>query len=87
MAAGVVRPALENSFGIGASEFAMISSMYFYAYFIMQIPSGVFADALGPKKTVTYFSILAALGSMLFGFSPNLYLAYAGLLWLVSVYP
>ena len=78
MAAGVVRPALENSFGIGASEFAMISSMYFYAYFIMQIPSGVFADTLGPKKTVTYFSILAALGSMLFGFSPNLYLAYAG---------
>lgn len=78
MAAGVVRPMLESDFGIGASEFAMIGSMYFYAYFVMQIPSGVFADTLGPKKTVTYFSILAAVGSILFGFSSNLYMAYLG---------
>lgn len=78
MATGVVRPAIESDFGIGASEFAMIGSMYFYAYFLMQIPSGVLADSLGPKKTVTYFSVLAAVGSILFGFAPNLYIAYIG---------
>lgn len=78
MAGGVVRPELERAFHIGASEFAMIGSMYFYAYFLMQIPSGVLADTLGPKKTVTYFSVLAAVGSVLFGLAPNLYLAYVG---------
>ena len=78
MATGVVRADLQETFGIGAAQFANIGSMYFYAYFIMQIPSGILADKLGPKKTVTIFSILAAIGSVIFGLAPTLTIAYIG---------
>ena len=78
MGTGVVREALQTDFSIGAVEFANIGSMYFYAYFIMQIPSGILADKLGPKKTVSIFSIIAAIGSVLFGIAPNIMVAYFG---------
>jgi sugar phosphate permease len=78
MAAGVVKTDLQETFQIGAAQFANIGSMYFYAYFIMQIPSGILADKLGPKKTVTWFSILAAVGSVIFGLAPTLTVAYIG---------
>jgi len=75
---GVVKADLQKTFNIGAAQFATIGSMYFYAYFIMQIPSGILADKLGPKKTVTLFSILAAIGSVTFGLSQTLTMAYVG---------
>jgi sugar phosphate permease len=76
MSAGVVKNDLQQAFSVGAAQFANISSMYFYAYFIMQIPSGILADKFGPKKTVTMFSILAAIGSVMFGLAPNIIVAY-----------
>lgn len=78
MSAGVVKNDLQQAFSIGAAQFANIGSMYFYAYFIMQIPSGILADKLGPKKTVSVFSILAAIGSVIFGLAPNIVVAYIG---------
>ena len=55
MSAAVVKDDLQKAFGIGAVQFAVIGSMYFYAYFIMQIPSGILADKIGPKKQYLYF--------------------------------
>ncbi len=78
MAAGVVKTDLQETFKIGAAQFANIGSMYFYAYFIMQIPSGILADKLGPKKTVASFSLLAAIGSVIFGLAPSIMIAYLG---------
>ncbi|MGE5677590.1 MAG: MFS transporter [Pseudomonadota bacterium] len=78
MAAGVVKTDLQETFKIGAAQFANIGSMYFYAYFIMQIPSGILADKLGPKKTVASFSLLAAIGSVIFGLAPTITIAYLG---------
>ncbi|NLK64796.1 MAG: MFS transporter [Tissierellia bacterium] len=78
MGTGVVRNELEEDFSIGAAQFANIGSMYFYAYFIMQIPSGILADKFGPKITVTIFSLLAAAGSVIFGLAPVINIAYMG---------
>jgi sugar phosphate permease len=78
MAAGVVKTDLQEAFNIGSAQFANIGSMYFYAYFIMQIPSGILADKLGPKKTVASFAVLAALGSVVFGMAPTIMVAYIG---------
>ena len=78
MAAGVVKTDLQEAFQIGAAQFANIGSMYFYAYFIMQIPSGILADKLGPKKTVASFLVVAAIGSVIFGLAPNIMIAYLG---------
>lgn len=76
MSAAVVKDDLQKAFGIGAVQFAVIGSMYFYAYFIMQIPSGILADKIGPKKTVFIFSLIAAVGSIFFGLAPSLNIAY-----------
>jgi len=78
MAAGVVKTDLQDAFKIGAAQFANIGSMYLYAYFIMQIPSGILVDKFCPRKTASSFSILAAIGSVVFGLAPNIMIAYLG---------
>ena len=43
----------------------------------MQLPAGLLADSLGPRKTVTAFLIVATLGSLIFGLAPSLDIAVA----------
>lgn len=78
MAAGVVREDLVHTFGISATTFANIGAAYFYAYMIMQIPAGILADTLGARKTVTYGTLLAGIGSIFFGLAPDVRLAFLG---------
>lgn len=78
VAAGVVREELINSFSITDVEFGNFGSMYFYPYMLMQIPSGILADTLGARKTVTLGAVFAGIGSIIFGFSQNITMAYIG---------
>lgn len=78
MAAGVVRDDLVQTFGISSATFANIGSAYFYAYMVMQIPAGILADTWGAKKTVTYGTLLAGIGSVLFGLAPRVEFAFLG---------
>ncbi|MBS4538101.1 MFS transporter [Clostridium sp. D2Q-11] len=78
VAAGVVRQELINSFNITDVEFGNFGAMYFYPYMLMQIPSGILADTLGARKTVSVGIILAGIGSLIFGFAPNITFAYIG---------
>jgi len=77
-AAGVVRDDLVREFGISGTTFANLGSMYFYAYMIMQIPSGILADSLGARKTVTIGTLVASIGSFIFGFAPSIFWAFVG---------
>lgn len=67
----VAAPELIRTFDISGAQLGVLASAYFYSYCIMQIPVGILADAWGPKKVITLFSLIAALGAVLFGFSPN----------------
>jgi len=67
----VAAPELIRTFDISGTQLGVLASAYFYSYCIMQIPVGIFSDAWGPKKVITIFSLIAALGSVLFGFSPD----------------
>lgn len=78
MAAGVIKGDIQSTFGIGASEFAILASCYFYTYTIMQIPAGILADMLGAKKTVAGGMLIAAVGSLIFGYAPTIEIAYIG---------
>lgn len=78
LAIGVVREDLVKTFAISGTTFANIGSTYFYAYMIMQIPSGILADSLGARKTVTFGTFLAGLGSIVFGLAPNLFMVFLG---------
>lgn len=55
-----------------------LGSTYFYVYAIMQIPSGIFADSFGPRKTITAGALIGGVGSFIFGSAPTLWVAYLG---------
>jgi sugar phosphate permease len=76
MSVGVIVGDLEKSFGMNATQIANIGAMYFYAYTLMQVPTGILVDYLGPKKTVIAGSVIAAVGSILFSFSGTIMFAY-----------
>jgi sugar phosphate permease len=64
--------------GITATAVGGVLAMYFYIYAAMQFPSGVLADTLGPRKTISLGSLIASIGSIIFGMAPSLLLLYTG---------
>ena len=57
---------------------AGLGSMYFYAYIIMQIPTGILVDTIGPRKTVVGGLLVASFRSILFGSASFLYQVFVG---------
>ena len=57
------------------SLYAMLAGMYMYAYMLMQIPTGILADTVGPRKTITAGAILTSFGTLGFIFSTSIYTA------------
>lgn len=64
-------PDLIKSFHLSGTSLGILASVYFYSYGIMQIPVGILSDRWGPRKVITLFSFIAAVGSIIFGFSQN----------------
>lgn len=74
----VVADDLAKEFQTTASAIGLLGSIYFYCYAVMQFPAGLLSDSIGPRKTVTFFLLIASAGSILFGFAPNIEIAFAG---------
>jgi sugar phosphate permease len=74
----VVSADLEATFGVDAASIALLSSAYFYAYTIMQLPSRLLTDGLGPRRTVSIFTLVAAAGAILTGIASTFELVVAG---------
>lgn len=78
MAPGVVSQDLMGAFQITGAQLGTLSSIYFFVYAFMQLPSGVLADTLGTRTSVINGNIIAGLGSILFGMSGSFELACLG---------
>jgi sugar phosphate permease len=64
VSSAVVSADLQITFGVStAASIALLSSVYFYAYTVMQLPSGLLTDNWGPRKTVSLFTLVAAAGA------------------------
>ena len=74
----VVADTLLKEFATSASVMGLLGAIYFYCYAVMQLPAGLLSDSLGPRKTVTFFLLIAAAGSILFGLSPTISIAFVG---------
>ncbi|MBU0515150.1 MAG: MFS transporter [Proteobacteria bacterium] len=48
----------------GGALMGLLASAYFYPYALMQIPAGLLSDSWGPRRSVTIFFIMAAIGSV-----------------------
>ncbi len=74
----VVADDLTRDFQTTASVIGLLGSLYFYSYAAMQIPAGLLSDSWGPRKTVSFFLLIATVGSIIFGLSPNISVAFIG---------
>ena len=69
---------LMRDFSITASQLGQFSAVYFYAYVLMQIPTGVLVDSWGARRLLILGSVLAAVGTFVFGSTSSVGLAMAG---------
>lgn len=74
----VMTTELMRDFGIGAGELGNFSAAYFYAYVLMQIPTGILVDTWGARKLLIGGSLAAAVGTLIFGTTTNVALAWMG---------
>ena len=69
---------LQATFAIGGTQLGTLAATYFYVYTIMQVPTGVLADTLGPRRLLLWGGLIAGVGSIMFGLAPSFELAFAG---------
>ncbi len=58
---------LTRAFAVNGAALGALAATYFYVYTLMQIPTGVLVDTLGPKIVLTVGGVAAGVGSILFG--------------------
>lgn len=72
MAPAAIASDLQQAFSASAAALGGLAATYFYVYTAMQIPTGILADTLGPRRIVTLGGIIAAVGSVLFGYATTM---------------
>ncbi|MBE0612542.1 MAG: MFS transporter [Burkholderiales bacterium] len=78
LAPGAIAGELQHAFATSSASLGLLAATYFYVYFAMQVPSGILADTLGPRKLFTAGALVAGAGSVLFGLAPNFGIALLG---------
>jgi len=66
---------LMKDLNISAFALGLMSSVYFYSYTAMQIPSGLLFDRFKPKNIIAGAIIICSLGALLFGTTHHFYFA------------
>ncbi|MDO8208142.1 MAG: MFS transporter [Gallionella sp.] len=69
---------LQQTFHASGAELGGLAATYFYVYMVMQIPTGILVDTLGPRRVVAIGGVLAGIGSLLFGTADTLTAASVG---------
>jgi len=74
----VITTELMRDFSITAGDLGGLSATFFYAYVVMQIPTGVLVDSWGARRLLLVGSLLTAVGALLFGASSSFAVASIG---------
>lgn len=72
-APGLITDQLMEDFHVSAAMIGLTSSIQFFAYAGLQIPSGLLSDRFGPDRFLINGTLLAGLGSMIYSIAPNEY--------------
>ncbi len=70
----VMATQLMHDLNIGAFGLGFMSSVYFYSYTAMQIPSGILFDKYSPRTIITLAILVCTLGTLLFSFADSILL-------------
>lgn len=63
---------LASAFQTSAASLGVLAATYFYVYTVMQIPTGILADTLGPRRILLLGGLIGGIGSFIFGMAPSL---------------
>ena len=69
-------PILTTEFDLSAGNLGLLAGGYFIGFSIMQIPVGLLLDKHGPKKIISFFLVIAVVGTLSFALAKT----FAGLL-------
>ena len=69
---------LQQTFHASSAELGGLAATYFYVYMVMQIPTGILVDTLGPRRVVAMGGVIAGIGSLLFGTADTIAAASLG---------
>lgn len=78
VAPGALAADLRSAFGASATALGFMAALYFYPYAAMQLPSGMLADTIGPRRLFSAGLLVAGVGSILFGYAPDVTWLLAG---------
>ncbi|MCJ7771583.1 MAG: MFS transporter [Desulfobacterales bacterium] len=67
----VIARDLMQAFQADAALLGLIASAYFFLYSAVQPPVGILSDTIGPKKVITIFTIVSAVGCVIFATSSS----------------
>lgn len=78
MAPATIASDLQEAFHTTAATLGGLAATYFYVYTVMQVPTGILVDTLGPRRILTLGGFVAGVGSLIFGFADTLSEAAVG---------
>jgi predicted MFS family arabinose efflux permease len=69
---------LTRAFEVSGATLGALAGTYFYVYALMQLPTGVLADTLGPRKVLSTGMLVAGVGSLVFSAAESVAAAALG---------
>ena len=69
---------LQAAFGIGGAMLGTLAATYYVIYTLMQVPTGVLNDTLGPRRVLVAGCLIAGAGSILFAAAETVTAAVIG---------
>jgi MFS family permease len=69
---------LQSAFGIGGAMLGTLAATYFVIYTVMQVPTGVLNDTLGPRRVLAAGCVIAGIGSLAFAAAESVTAAVLG---------
>lgn len=66
---------LMGAYNLDATGFATLSALAMYAYSVMQIPAGIFADLYGARRCILISVLICSIGTLLFCSTTHLWVA------------
>ncbi|WP_421781144.1 MFS transporter [Kiloniella litopenaei] len=67
----VIAPDLISELDLSAADLGLLTSTFFIAFALTQLPLGVLLDRYGPRKVESIFLVLAAVGAFLFSWAES----------------
>lgn len=78
VAPAAIAEELTLAFDVSGATLGALAGTYFYIYAVMQLPTGVLADTLGPRRVLAAGGAVAGIGSIIFGGADTIAVAALG---------